>query len=144
MLKEFGLATRAVALMAAVTIASPASAGIAMIDQVGAGNVSDASMSQAASGAWTAMTSDLASEVQALTALEAGAASAPVDRGARSLIEQDGIGLYAEVRQTVPDVQSIILQSGSGNTAQVYQTVNASSVSTIIQSGSGNLAIVRQ
>ena len=66
--------------------------------------------------------------------------------GDRSLVVQDNAlgGLYAEVHQTAPGAVSDIFQSGSMNSAFVFQTVSAGAYSSISQSGSNNIAIVNQ
>lgn len=151
MFKRFGTAARAAVLSAAVAAAGPASAGVAMIDQVTVGDGRDVAMIQAATSGATTPDMELAmvggGDGLWLTALDAPQLE-PSGRGGRSLIMQDGGldggSLFAEVVQSAPDAQSVILQSGSFNTALVYQTVNAGSVSTIVQSGNGNTAIVRQ
>lgn len=139
MIRRFEIAA---AVAVALMMAGPASAAIALVDQI---------PMPASPGVDLVEIADIdATSVLVQTGFEDGA-QALVEQtglGAESLIVQDsgldGGGLYALVFQSAPGAQSTIMQSGSMNQAFVYQTVNAGSVSTIVQSGTGNIAIVRQ
>jgi hypothetical protein len=62
----------------------------------------------------------------------------------RSTIYQTGLTQVAVVEQNTAGNVSRIKQSGSTNTAKVYQVVQAGNLSVIRQRGSNNTATVNQ
>ncbi len=144
MFKQFGLAACSAITTAVWLTAAPVSAGTAAIEQI---TRLDASL--------LVNRHDLVEMVQA----GAGPTLGDPPQGVATLVEQTGLGdfslivqsvspgssgLYAEVHQSAPDVQSVILQSGGMNSAVVYQTISSGSFSSIVQSGFGNTAFVSQ